>query len=111
MPRRSSTPSETLSDNVASALLKLHELLDGPFLDDADPLVLELVRDAIGHMQACQEIVRNQSSPERSQVIITDDSEFFQGIDGMSFLIPSSIHASPTAERRCETSRLHIDQR
>ncbi|KAL1714615.1 hypothetical protein EV715DRAFT_276488 [Schizophyllum commune] len=100
MPRRSNTPSETLSDNVASSLLKLHELLDGPFLDDADPLALELVRDAIGHMQACQEIVRNQSSPERSQVIITDDSEFFQGIDGMSFLIPSSNHASPTAERR-----------
>ena len=75
MPRRSNTPSETLSDNVASALLKLHGLLDGSLLDDADPLALELVRGAIEHLQACQEIVRRQSSPEFSQIIIADDSD------------------------------------
>ncbi|KAI4527581.1 hypothetical protein K525DRAFT_264069 [Schizophyllum commune Loenen D] len=100
MPRRSNTPPEALSDNVASALLKLHGLLDGSLLDDADPLALELVRGAIEHLQACQEIVRRQSSPDFSQIIIADDSEFFRGFEELSSAIPSSIHASPAAERR-----------
>ncbi|KAI5895026.1 uncharacterized protein SCHCODRAFT_02572093 [Schizophyllum commune H4-8] len=99
MPRRSDTPPEALSDNLASALSKLQGLLDASLLDDADPLALELVRGAIEHLQACQEAVRNRSSPESSQVIIADDSEFFEGIEELSSVIPSSIHASPTAER------------
>ncbi|KAL1696601.1 hypothetical protein GGG16DRAFT_43182 [Schizophyllum commune] len=96
---------DELHAHITSAVKQLRGLLDDSLLADARPEALACVTTALEELHACEEIVEGQVLPDRSQAVITSDSDFFE--EQPSFM-PPSIPASPTDAHRCETGFLRV---